>query len=429
MFKKAARKKLKLRMALCSPAGYGKTYTALRLAGPLANGGKIAVIDTEHGAASKYAGMAPDGTPWVFDVCELQHFAPSAYTAALRDAAAAGYPVVIIDSLSHAWSGVGGALDQVDKKAAGGGNSFTAWKDVTPQHNELVETILAYPGHVITTMRTKQEFVLEEEDRKGRKVMVPKKVGMKPVQREGMDYEFDVVADLDESHTLIVNKTRCPAIDGQRVTKPGPEFVTPILKWLGEGDGEMEYTPPPFQPSQPVAAPPQPATPPTSTAKRCSDIQRQTILDMTAALGITGEPYQKMLEKRGAKKLEDLTEEQALEILCRLKERTTKQKAELDQKLAEIEKAKPAKTASSPAETAEDAAGSIDPTHLLEIPVLCGHLAFDAGQQKSICNKRPLGGNGRPCQTWNELSYRQGKEVFDNLQVAIQKKFPDGIPF
>jgi hypothetical protein len=219
MFQPATRRKLKLRMAVLGPSGSGKTYTALRFAAAFGN--RIAVIDSEHRSASKYIGESPDGTPWTFDSCELTNFAPTTYTQVIKEAGRQGYDVLVIDGLSQAWEGVGGALDQIDRKSANGGNSFTAWKDVTPQHREMIETILACPCHVIATMRTKTEYVLEEQvSKSGRSIVVPKKVGMAPVQRAGMEYEFDVVADMDLEHVLTISKTRCPALDGAKVVKP-----------------------------------------------------------------------------------------------------------------------------------------------------------------------------------------------------------------
>jgi len=239
-FKKATKSQSKLRLGLVGPSGSGKTFTALQIATGL--GGSIAVIDSERGSASKYADL------FDFDVLELQTFSPKTYVNAIKAAIQARYDVLIIDSLSHAWEGVGGALDTVDKKATqAGANSFTAWKDVTPMHREMVEAILACPCHVIVTMRSKMDYVLEEQQRRGgKKVMVPKKVGMAPIQRQGMEYEFDVVCDLDEEHLLRVTKTRCPEIDEARAVKPGAAFVHPLLTWLGEGTVEdVPQTPPP----------------------------------------------------------------------------------------------------------------------------------------------------------------------------------------
>ena len=459
MFAPAVRNKLKLRMAICSPAGYGKSYTGLILAAALAKAGsngqpmRVAAIDTEHGALSKYAGMIHvDGVAPTFDVCELQHFAPSAYAAAIREAASAGYGVLIIDSLSHAWSGVGGALAQVDQKAAVGGNSFTAWKDVTPQHNELVEAILAYPGHVIATMRTKMEYVLEEEDRKGRKVMVPKKVGMKPIQREGMDYEFDIVADMDETHTLIVGKTRCPAIDGQRVVKPGPEFLTPVIQWLDVGaDAPCAPSAPKFMPDAIVTA---------------SDLQVSEISIACQTLELQGQPAA-MLAKRGVSRLEDLTHSQADEILATLRKKIQARKLELDVQLAAVEKVKkeaasvtpdptqdsantagasanlsmpPASESTTPAKTADetssetpvdpDRLGSISDHDQKRIVAYCQKLAIGDSDLVRILGKRMTNSNPpHPVRSVPDLSHNQAQDMIANLRTALQKRFPDTTPF
>jgi len=239
-FKKATRKRSRLRLGLCGPSGAGKTYTALRLAFAIAEArgkelgrtGRVAVIDTESGSASKYVGECPDGFAWDFEVDTLATFSPGEYIESLAAAAAEKFDVVVIDSLSHAWEGKDGALELVDKKK-GQGNSFTAWKDVTPLHRRMVEAILQSPCDIIATMRSKVEHVLEADER-GR--MVPKKVGMAPIQRQGMEYEFDVFADIDQSHILTVTKTRCNAIDGATVVKAGPGFARPIIEWLTTGE-------------------------------------------------------------------------------------------------------------------------------------------------------------------------------------------------
>lgn len=234
-FRKASKKASRLRMALCSPPGGGKTFTALRFAMALTKTGRVAVINTESGAVEKYLGLAPDGTPFLFDIAELPDFSPTRYTQFIQEAGREGYDVILIDSLSHAWAGSGGALELKDKK---GGNSFTAWKDITPMHNAMIEAILRSPAHIIATMRTKVAYVLEEQtnQKTGATIQVPKKIGMEPIQRQGMEYEFDIVADLDQTtHTLTVTKSRCPAVDGLVVVKPGAEFVRPVIQWLEEG--------------------------------------------------------------------------------------------------------------------------------------------------------------------------------------------------
>ena len=226
MFQKATRKQAKLHLALIGPAGSGKTYTSLRVASEL--GGKVALIDTERSSACNYANL------FDFDVCELDNYHPRNYIEAIGAAGRAGYDVLIIDSLSHAWSGKGGALELVDKAArrSKSGNSFAAWREVTPLHNQLVEALLAAPCHVIVTMRAKMAYV-QEKDNKGR-VQI-RKVGLQPLQRDGLEYEFDIVGDMDTDNNLVITKTRCPELRGAVISQPGRDFAEALRGWLERG--------------------------------------------------------------------------------------------------------------------------------------------------------------------------------------------------
>lgn len=226
MFEKAIKQEAKLRLAIAGPAGSGKTYTGLTIAQGLANGGKIAVVDTEHGSASKYADL------FLFDVMEMfPPFHPDRFVEAIREAQEAGYSVIVLDSLTHAWNGTGGLLELVDKFAAQSNskNTFAAWKQGTPIHNKLVDKMIQSDIHVIATMRTKQDYVLELDDRGKQK---PVKVGMAPVQREGFEYEFDVVMNMDIDNQGVITKTRCPALTGGVYKKPGKEVSDILLQWL-----------------------------------------------------------------------------------------------------------------------------------------------------------------------------------------------------
>ncbi len=236
-FQKATKKQSKLRLALIGPAGSGKTYTALTVATHLVPGGRIALIDTERGSASKYADL------FGFDVEELTSYHPRTYIEAIAEAQAAGYDVLIIDSLSHAWIGKDGALELVDKAAKRNpsGNSFAAWREVTPVHNQLVDAMLAAKLHIIVTLRSKMEYIQEKDD-KGKTVI--RKVGLQPVQRDGLEYEFDVVGDLDQDNTLIVTKTRCSALTGAVITKPGKELASALDAWL-QGEPVTDTDPKP----------------------------------------------------------------------------------------------------------------------------------------------------------------------------------------
>ncbi|MGE0289095.1 MAG: ATP-binding protein [Bradyrhizobium sp.] len=228
--RRAERRRARARVGIDGPAGAGKTHGALLFAAGLAPGGRIVVIDTEHGSAEMEAGKA--NIP-PFDVCPLEApYSPKRYVEAIHACEAAGADVLIIDSLSHAWSGTGGALDQVDR-IAGSGNRFTAWRDVTPQHNALVDAILQSPCHVIVTMRTKMEYALETDGNGKTKV---KKLGMAPIQREGMEYEMSVVFDVEqERHLARATKDRTSLFDGAP-----PDIITPahgarFREWLESG--------------------------------------------------------------------------------------------------------------------------------------------------------------------------------------------------
>lgn len=227
LFQKATKEQVRLRMALVGPSGSGKTYTALNVGQHL--GGRVAVIDSEHGSARKYADT------FNFDVLELDTFSPLTYVEAISAAAAAGYDVLVVDSLSHAWTGKEGALEQVDIATARGksGNKFAdGWREVTPMHNQLIDAIIAAPLHVIATMRVKTEYVIEENDR-GKKV--PVKVGLAPVQRSGMEYEFDIVGDIDHDHRLVVTKSRCAPLADAVISRPGKDLADTLAAWLSSG--------------------------------------------------------------------------------------------------------------------------------------------------------------------------------------------------
>lgn len=225
-FSPASKEQAKARIALTGPTGSGKTYTALIVAGGL--GKRVAVIDTERGSASKYA------DEFTFDTLQLTRFEPSALIDALAVAAHAGYDALIVDSFSHFWSGTGGILEQVDNaaKRVGAGNSFAGWKEARPMERAMIDAVLAYPGHVIVTMRAKTEYVVDSDER-GRKV--PRKVGLKPDQRDGIEYEFDIVGELDQENTLVVSKSRAKSLSGMVIHAPDTRFAEVVLEWLDAG--------------------------------------------------------------------------------------------------------------------------------------------------------------------------------------------------
>lgn len=240
-FEDAVRAAEKARIALTGPSGSGKTYTALSIGtGLLPEGGTLGVIDTERGSASKYAGL------FTFKTMKLPSFEPQALIRALAVAAARGIDVVIIDSLTHFWSGRGGALAQVDQKtrASTSKNAFTTgWKDISPLLLDMLDAILSYPGHVICTMRVKVEWALQPNEN-GKKE--PTKLGTKLDQREGIDYEFDMVGALNMQHVMSIDKSRYPTIKvGSAYEEPDFSFGHTIAEWLDDGEGNalgvMDY--------------------------------------------------------------------------------------------------------------------------------------------------------------------------------------------
>jgi hypothetical protein len=266
-FRAASRQQRKGRIGLIGPSGSGKTYTALELATGF--GGRIALIDTENSSSELYADR------FAFDVLNLDTFAPQTYVQAIQAAEQAGYDVLIIDSLSHAWMGRDGALEMVDKATvkSRSGNSFAAWREVTPQHNALVDALVRCKSHLIVTMRAKTEYVIEQVQRNGRTVNEPRKIGMAPVQRDGLEYEFDIVADMDWENRFIVSKTRYDELTGEVITKPTRELGAQIAAWLASGEapkpaptpkpvtvpstnGRSNGTSPPPPPPQEQEAPP-----------------------------------------------------------------------------------------------------------------------------------------------------------------------------
>lgn len=228
MFRKAQRKQAKLKIGVSAPSGAGKTYSALLMAyGMCGDWEKIAVIDTENGSAELYSHLGG------YSVCQITPpFTPKKYIAAINEAVEAGFEVLIIDSLSHAWNGEGGLLDMQDKaaKASKSGNSFTAWREITPEHNKLVDAVLQSDIDVIVTTRAKSEYVMTDDN--GKKSV--KKIGLAPVFRDGLEYELTVFFDISQEHIATASKDRTGLFDGQNF-KPTVETGKQLSEWRNGG--------------------------------------------------------------------------------------------------------------------------------------------------------------------------------------------------
>jgi hypothetical protein len=228
-FKRAERKQRKFKGCIAGPSGSGKTWTALEIAKGLAgSAGKVAFADTEESSAALYADN------FAFDHVDLPNTSVKAYIEVIEAAAAAGYSVLVIDSLSHAWEYL---LEEVDNvQARQRGNSFTAWKSITPIYKQLVEAIVTAPLHIIATMRSKTDYVMEEvTGSDGKTRNVPKKVGLAPVFRQGGEYEFDWMGSMDLEHRLMVEKSRLPQFADRVIHKPDFKVGSEIGAWLAGG--------------------------------------------------------------------------------------------------------------------------------------------------------------------------------------------------
>jgi hypothetical protein len=250
-FMPATRKRVRARIALAGPSGAGKTLTGLKLlytlvgAETVADGrGLIAVVDTERDSADRYAAnpelpgvndMTPDlAGGYGFSKISPVRFDPRDLVNLIDEAAEAGFGGLMVDSLSHYWFGPGGMLELVDLFARNhGGRSLDGWREARPLERAYIEALLNFPGHVVACMRSKQRYEVGD-DHAGQKKVI--KLGLQPDQRDGLEYEFDVVGDLDAEHYLRVTKTRYDALDGQIIHKPGAEFAQDLLTWLEFGE-------------------------------------------------------------------------------------------------------------------------------------------------------------------------------------------------
>lgn len=221
MFEKATKTKSKLRLALFGPSGAGKTFTALALAEGI--GGKIALIDTEFGSASKYADR------FEFDTASIADPSIDQIIEIINEAAV--YDVLIIDSLTHPWQELLAEIDQL-AKAKYKGNTWSAWSDGTPKQKRLIRAILGFPGHFIATMRSKTEWAATE-GRDGKKR--PERIGLAPEQGKGIEYEFDMLMELSTEHIVSVLKDRTGKFQDRLIEKPGADLGKEIAAWLDEG--------------------------------------------------------------------------------------------------------------------------------------------------------------------------------------------------
>jgi len=223
--RKATRQKAKIRLGLSSVSGGGKTYSSILIAKGLATSmDKIALIDTENGSGDLYANLGD------YNVITLEApYTPERYIEAITACENAGMEVIIIDSITHEWDGKGGILEISNSMT---GNSYTNWAKLTPRHQSFIDKILQCKAHVITTVRRKQDYEMTTNSQ-GK--LVPQKVGLKEVTREGFEYELTVNLELDTNHNATTSKDRTGLFIDKPEFKPSEETGKLLLDWCENG--------------------------------------------------------------------------------------------------------------------------------------------------------------------------------------------------
>lgn len=235
----AAREKVKIRLSIASPTGFGKTYSALKIAyGITGDWKKIAVIDTENDSASLYSDLGP-----FWKIRLAPPFSSHRYIEAIQLCEANGIKVIIIDSVTHVWKGQGGLLEYNDSL----GGKFSDWAKTTPLYQKWLDSILQSKCHVICTARKKQAYTVKNEG--GRQKV--EKVGLEDQIRDGFDYEMTIAFELINDQHLAT-----PAKDRTRLFVGKPEFVISeetgrqIKAWCESGVEPAAKTTPPVEPTE-----------------------------------------------------------------------------------------------------------------------------------------------------------------------------------
>lgn len=228
--RKAERKQAKIRIGLFGPSGSGKTMSALKLARGLANWDKIAVIDTENRSADLYSHLGD------YNVMNIEApFTPERYIEAIKACEQSGVEVIIVDSITHEWAGIGGILELVDDLGKTFKNSMQVWAKLTPRHNKFISSILESPCHMICCGRSKQDYVMNQVEKNGKIINVPEKVGLKVVTREGFDYEMTISFDIGINHYATISKDRAGLFMGKPDFIINEETGKTIAEWNKSG--------------------------------------------------------------------------------------------------------------------------------------------------------------------------------------------------
>jgi hypothetical protein len=315
---KAQRGKSRLRWTVYGPSKHGKSKTCLEIAvglidslrdsGNLHGNGRICVIDTERESSTKYAGQFDPEQPigsrlYDFDILPAYPpYSPERYIGWLREAEAEGYTVVIIDQISHEWDGPGGCLAIVNEAQASvtsRKDSFRAWADVTPRHQAFIDAFNNSGAHIICTMRarTKHEVVKESGSNKVGEI---RKIGVRPQQRKGVEYEFDGSARMQKNgrdHVFICDGSRCDALSNETIVNPDFRVGHILASWLTQGVSDATHV--------------ERATLDAATVAEINSLKTRA--------GINGQEFLEGLTQYGVSRVQDLSAQQASRVIANLK--------------------------------------------------------------------------------------------------------------
>ncbi|MFA6755775.1 MAG: AAA family ATPase [Bacilli bacterium] len=243
----AHRQSLKVKIGLTGATNTGKTWSALLLAGGLLlsegktdpknktkpDWDKVVLIDTERNRSLAYAELGDIGK---FKYISFKPpYSPDRLLLALASAKRSGAEVIIIDSFTHIWNGEGGLLEIVNEKTekSKSGNSFTAWNGKTggtAVQNNMVNKLLDTDTHVIVTFRQKMDYKMEVDAVTGKTKVV--KHGTKPIQRDDLEYEFDITLKFNNLHQGEIIKNIMPVLGDNG------DIIEPVTIELGKEIGD-----------------------------------------------------------------------------------------------------------------------------------------------------------------------------------------------
>lgn len=236
----ARREQQKALIGFIGSSGSGKTVSALLVAYGMMREkypdekvnvwDKIGLIDTEHQRSMLYVGQT-------FNDVEIGGFlhidftppyTTERYSQAITALKDEDCEVIIIDSLSHQWTGEGGVIDEHSNMT---GNSFQNWGKLSSETTDLIKALTSNDIHILTTMRTKTEYVVEPNE-KGK--MAPRKIGTKPVQKDDMEYEFIINFNIDMDHVATTSKDNT-GLFSDKSRMLNKDSGSQLYKWLELG--------------------------------------------------------------------------------------------------------------------------------------------------------------------------------------------------